>query len=86
MLPQMDKSLWVVTHMKLSDIIFTPVIVVICLSSGLMRLSQVGTDLLHIAVDKLSQNVPIEILSSPATCQSGALKCAVSLHDIRIGS
>lgn len=86
MLSQMDKNLWVVTHMKLSGIIFTPVIVVICISCGLMRLSQVGTDLLHIAVDKLSQNVPIVILSSPAACQSDALKCAVSFHDIRIGS
>lgn len=51
-----------------------------------MDLSQTGTDLLHIAVDKLSLNVPALSPASIFHRETKALKCTVRLREIRLES
>lgn len=49
-----------------------------------MDLSHTGTDLLHIAVDKLSLNVPTLIPASIFHRETNALKCTVRLRGCRV--
>lgn len=49
-----------------------------------MALPHAGTDLLHIAVDKLSMNVPTLIPASIFRRETNALKCTARPRDIRL--